>query len=64
MSNKGCYHGCIHKKEIKVAQMKDLYEFRCAIQNKYMSKEDVKIRCNLFEGRIKIKEYTIDEFLD
>ncbi len=64
MSNKGCNQGCIHKKEIKIEQMKGLYEFRCVAQNKYMSKDDIKLRCNLFEGKIKIKEYTIDEFLD
>lgn len=64
MSNKGCNQNCIHKKEIKIEQMKDLYLFRCVAQNKYMSKDDVKSRCNLYESNIKIKEYTIDEFLE
>lgn len=64
MSNKGCNQGCVHRKEIKIEQMKDRYEFRCAAQKRYITRDEIKIRCCLFEGRIKIKEHTLDEFLD
>lgn len=63
MSHTGCNHGCIHKKEIKVEQMKELYLFRCAAQKKYITKDEVKTRCSLFQGPLKIKEHSIDEFL-
>ena len=64
MSLKGCNHGCIYRKEIKVEQMKELYVFRCAAQKKYITKDEVKTRCSLFQGPFKIKEYSIDEFLN
>ena len=64
MSLRGCNHGCIHKKEkIKVEQMKELYLFRCAALKKYITKDEVKSRCGLFQGPLKIKEHSIDEFL-
>ena len=64
MNLKGCNHGCIHKKEIKVEQMKNIYVFRCAALKKYITKEEIKTRCNLFQGPLKIKEHSIDEFLN
>ncbi len=60
MSLKGCNHGCIHR---KVEQMKEFYLFRCTAVKKYITKDEVKSRCNLFQGPIKIREYSIDEFL-
>ena len=64
MNNKGCNQGCIHRKEIKVEQMKNKYAFRCAAQKRYITKDEIKLRCNMFQGPIKIKQYTIDEFID
>lgn len=61
---RGCNHGCIYRKEIKVEQMKELYSFRCAALKKYITKEEIKTRCNLFQGKFKVKEHSIDEFLD
>ncbi|MDE7168855.1 MAG: hypothetical protein K2N67_01515 [Mucispirillum sp.] len=63
MSLKGCNHGCVHRKEIKVEQMKGLYLFRCAAMKKYVAKDDVKSRCNLFQSGLIIKEHSLDEFL-
>lgn len=63
MSLRGCNHGCIHKKDIKVEQMKELYLFRCTALKKYITKDEVKSRCGLFQGPLKIKEHSIDEFL-
>lgn len=63
MSSKGCNHGCIHRKEIKVEQMKELYLFRCAAVKKYITKDEVKSRCSLYQGHLQIKEHSIDEFL-
>ena len=59
----GCNHGCIYKKEIKVEQMKELYIFRCAAQKKYITKDEVKTRCSLFQDLGDVKEHSIDEFL-
>ena len=64
MSNKGCTRGCIHRKEIKLEQMKSKYEFRCTALKRYITKDEIKYRCSLFQGHLKIKQYTIDEFID
>lgn len=64
MSLNGCNHGCIHKKDIKVEQMKNIYLFRCSAIKKYMTKNDVKVRCNLFQSNIVIKEHSISDYLD
>ncbi len=63
MSLKGCNQGCIYRKEIKLEQMKDIYVFRCVALKKYFTQDDIKSRCNLYEGHIKITEFTLDEFL-
>ncbi len=64
MSLKGCNGGCIYRKEIKVEQMKKLYLFRCTAIKKYITKDDIKMRCNLFKGLVMIREHSIDEFID
>ena len=63
MSHTGCNHGCIYRKEIKVEQMKEHKIIRSAAQKKYMTKDEIKTRCSLFQGPLKIKEHSIDEFL-
>lgn len=64
MIQKGCNHGCIHRKDIKVEQMKILYLFRCTAQNKYITENEIKTRCSLFQSEILIREHSIEEFLD
>lgn len=64
MSLNGCNHGCIHKKDIKVEQMKNIYLFRCSAIKKYMTKNDVKLRCSLFQSNIIIKEHSVSDYLD
>ena len=63
MLKKGC-DSCRFRKEIKVEELKTKYLFRCAAQSKYMKEEDLKLRCNLYEGNIKITQQTIFDFLD
>lgn len=64
MSSKGCLGGCIHRREIKIEQMKESYVFRCDMLKKYMTQDNIKCRCNMFQGEFTIKEYSLDEFLD
>ena len=61
---KGCNHGCIFRKEIKIEQMKEKYLFRCIAIKKYITKDNIKTRCNLFQASIVLKEHSIEEFLN
>lgn len=63
MTNKGC-NFCRLRKEIKIEELKSKYLFRCAAQNKYMKEEDIKVRCSMYEGKIKITQPSIFDFLD
>lgn len=56
--------GCVYMQEIKLEEMKTLYEFRCQILKKYIIKDDIKLRCNLFKGQVSINEHSLDEYLD
>lgn len=64
MAKKGCYNGCVHNKEIKLPEMRETYEFRCEAMGCYMRAADAKKSCKLFQPPYKIRQNTIEDFID
>jgi len=59
----GCNNGCIHKKEIKLPEMRENYDFRCEELGYYMKYEDVKKKCRMYQGHYLIHNFTVTDFL-
>ena len=63
----GCNNGCIHKKEIKLSEMRENYDFRCVELGSYMKYEDVKKNCRMYASYLKknyqVRHLTITDFL-
>ncbi len=59
----GCNCGCIHRKEIKLAEMRETYDFRCEAMRCYMKHDDVKRSCKLYQEPYTVRPLTIDKFL-
>jgi hypothetical protein len=64
MGKSGCLNGCIHNKPIKLAEMREKYDFRCAADSSYMKNEDIKQTCKSYQGQYKIHIKTVEDFLE
>ena len=59
----GCNNGCIRRKEIKLREMREIYDFRCEGLGSYMKIGDIKKSCRIYQGRYVIRPLNITDFL-
>ena len=59
----GCNNGCIHRKEIKLPEMRENYDFRCEELGHYMRFKDFKKSCRMYQGYYQIRQLSLTDFL-
>ena len=59
----GCNNGCVHRKEIKLPDMREIYDFRCDKLGGYIKFGNVKKSCRMFRGHYVERPLLITDFL-